>query len=210
MGQTQSSLPSGKNYKYSYCKQLNNLPYVNLPPILNLSHLIFLPKNDGSSYILKLIYTAIYYKIKHLGYNIKETTNHFIHTNIQLSTIIENVCNHGIKSSGKEILNDLTMTGKPYKVSLNNIKNLLSSGNILIAGIVIDEKFGKDVLQQNISSLLTDIIIIIGYNQSSLFIYSNWKEEIIEIDYIFVDNILEIWNIEVNSPEEYFLNKEKN
>ena len=129
-----------------------------------------------------------------------------------------NSYNCDFKSSGdvcvisfnSKILNDLTMTGKPYKVSLNNIKNLLSSGNILIAGIVIDEKFGKDVLQQNISSLLTDIIIIIGYNQSSLFIYSNWKEEIIEIDYIFVDNILEIWNIEVNSPEEYFLNKEKN
>ena len=47
MGQTQSSLPSGKNYKYSYCKQLNNLPYVNLPPILNLSHLIFLPKTKN-------------------------------------------------------------------------------------------------------------------------------------------------------------------
>ena len=32
MGQTQSDfIPSGKHYKYSYCKQLDNLVYTFLP-----------------------------------------------------------------------------------------------------------------------------------------------------------------------------------
>jgi len=207
MGQTQSALPSGKHYKYSYCKQLDNLNFSILPPILNLSNLINFP--SGDNYILKLIYTAIYYKIKHLGYNIKENTNYYINNNIQLNKIIENVCNHGIKSSDDNYeIKDLIMVGKPYKVSLNNIKQLLFKGNVIIAGIVLDEKFGMEVLQKEVSSLLTDIILIVGYTETHLFIMSNWKSEIIEIDYIFVDNILEIWNIEINSPEDFFLNKD--
>ena len=102
----------------------------------------------------------------------------------------------------------MSIVGKPYKVSLNNIKYLLSQGNILIAGIVLDERFGMEVLQKVVHSLLTDIVLIVGYNAENIYILSNWKPEIIKIDNCFVDNILEIWNIEINSPEEYFLNKE--
>ena len=212
MGQTQSNfIPSGKHYKYSYCKQLDNLVYNILPESINLSLNLSLnlSSSKNENYILNLIYVSIYYKIKNLGYNLKENKNHYISTyNTQLNTIIENVALKGIMSSSNEVLKDLSIVGKPYKVSLNNIKYLLSQGNILIAGIVLDERFGMEVLQKVIHSLLTDIVLIVGYNAENIYILSNWKPEIIKIDNCFVDNILEIWNIEINSPEEYFLNKE--
>ena len=211
MGQTQSNfIPSGKHYKYSYCKQLDNLVYTFLPESINLSLNLNLNSNSkNDNYILNLIYVSIYYKIKNLGYNIKENKNYYISTyNIQLNTIIENVALKGIMSSSNEVLKDLSIVGKPYKVSLNNIKYLLSQGNILIAGIVLDERFGMEILQKVVHSLLTDIVLIVGYDTESIYILSNWKSEIIKIDIHFVDNILEIWNIEINSPEDYFLNKE--
>ena len=171
--------------------------------------ILYLRVNITNIHILNLIYVSIYYKIKNLGYNIKENKNYYISTyNIQLNTIIENVALKGIMSSSNEVLKDLSIVGKPYKVSLNNIKYLLSQGNILIAGIVLDERFGMEVLQKVVHSLLTDIVLIVGYNAENIYILSNWKPEIIKIDNCFVDNILEIWNIEINSPEEYFLNKE--
>ena len=210
MGQTQSDfIPSGKHYKYSYCKQLDNLVYTFLPESINLSLNLNLNLSKNENYILNFIYVSIYYKIKNLGYNIKENTNYYIPTNnVQLNTIIENVALKGIMSSSNEVLKDLSIVGKPYKVSLNNIKYLLSQGNILIAGIVLDERFGMEILQKVVHSLLTDIVLIVGYDAESIYILSNWKSEIIKINNCFIDNILEIWNIEINSPEEYFLNKE--
>ena len=135
MGQTQSNcIPSGKHYKYSYCKQLDNLVYTFLPESINLILNLNFDLSKNENYILNFIYVSIYYKIKNLGYNIKENTNYYIPTNnVQLNTIIENVALKGIMSSSNEVLKDLSIVGKPYKVSLNNIKYLLSQGNILIA-----------------------------------------------------------------------------
>ena len=88
MGQTQSNcIPSGKHYKYSYCKQLDNLVYTFLPESINLSLNLNFDLSKNENYILNFIYVSIYYKIKNLGYNIKENTNYYIPTNnVQLNT----------------------------------------------------------------------------------------------------------------------------
>ena len=213
MGQTQSSyvLPSGKNYKFSYSNTLENVKeIVSLPEKVDLSNLIDFPKEDGNNYMLKLIFTAIYYKVKNLGYDIKNNYYHFIHTyNVDLKTIMENICVRGIKLK-ENSLSDLKMVPVSYKVTKQNIMQLLCLGNILIGGMVINKKL-IDYLdfKSFTDTLLTDIVLILGYNFNSFMILTNWSPDIKVIPFEFIDNFLEIWNIEINCPEDYFLNLNK-
>ena len=49
---------------------------------------------------------------------------------------------------------------------------------------------------------------IIGYTKENILIKTNWTNSIINIPISFISNFREIWNIEIESPEDTFLNKE--
>ena len=189
MGQSQTKeyyLPSGKNYSMSYVKYTNvnkNLTQeltqeLNLSNVIQFDNLIVqFPKEYG---ILKLIYSAIWYKITNSGYTIKENiSNLILNLRDPLNECLDKIIKYGFgenKDNQQACLSDLIIVKQCYQSNLDNIKYLLYTGNILVAGIIIDQEFINQVLNSDeiINDILSDIIIIIGYNLDSLIIKTNW------------------------------------
>jgi len=212
MGQTQSlTLPLGKNFHFSYCKkQSEDPPTRRLKEHTDLSNLFPFSFNKVS---LNLIYDCILYKIKHLGYDVSKVNKITQHSTLSLKDIINSVISNGFKSKDEtESLKDLIIKPKSYKVTLENIKTLLFTGNVLLAGLVVDKEFASEVLEITNESnvVLTDIVLITGYTKESLKIMTSWKTEPLYINNKFLENIIEVWNFEVESPDNYFLEKELN
>ena len=218
MGQLQTKdyyIPSGRNYSMSYVKhinikfkKLNDSQNFNLSNLIQFDNLIIkYPKENG---ILKLIYSAMWYKITNLGYTIKENIpNLSLNLCEPLNECLDKIINHGFINKREDVLSDLIITKQCYQSNLNNIKYLLCNGNILVAGILIDNEFINQVLNSDeiINDIISDIIIIIGYNLDSLIIKTNWVDTPINLNFSFIDNIKEIWNFEIKSPEENYLNE---
>jgi hypothetical protein len=196
MGNTSSkrySLPLGKNYNISYCRQYNHRSKIK--DFIDLSSFL-IDQGDQGDLISKLII----YEINKHGYSLKPIEQRFY--NLPLNQIIKNF---KIKSSDNVILKDVSLKSRCYFVNEENIKSLLSDGNILIAGIIIDQEFSDSVLDRTpINYLLTDIVLIIGYSDK-LVLKTNWCKENVYIDFNFLCNIKEIWNIIPIVPEDKFL-----
>jgi hypothetical protein len=208
MGQTQSFIPSGKRFKYSYSKQLE-IPFVKqIEPVTDLSHLIDLPPQQqkyDSGYISNFIQTVIYYNLQNIGYNVHLFDP--IETEGTLQNMIDQVIAKGVLCSDKRTkISDLTITSVSYKINRHSIKSLLSQGNILIAGIVLDKTLGSEI-NVKISSFVTDVVLLVGYDTSSIYIISNWVPDVLVVPDHFIDNILEVHKIKVHSPEDYYLEK---
>jgi hypothetical protein len=187
MGQAQSSnnnkLPSGKSYNISYCQQWDILKEKKFPEYIDLSNLL-----EGS-----LLLSVFKYKMSNMGYSMGKV---FYPINVPLN----------------EIINFISLKLKPYKiksrcyiVSLDNIKYLLSEFNVLIAGIIVDQEFAKNILNTEITQTVTDIILITGYHDSCVTIKTNWTSDLIDIPIDYLCNIKEIWNIEVLPLEDKYL-----
>ena len=225
MGQLQTKdyyIPSGRNYSMSYvkhtnikCETFNEAQNFNLSNLIQFDNVIIqYPKEHG---ILKLIYSAMWYKITNLGYTIKENIpNLSLNLRESLDECLDKIINYGfITEKDKEYnqqehcLSDLIITKQCYQSNLNNIKYLLCNGNILVAGILIDNEFINQVLNSDeiINDIISDIIIIIGYTSDSLIIKTNWVDTPINLNFLFINNIKEIWNFEIKSPEENYLNE---
>jgi len=185
MGQANSTnLP----YIYSYCKQYNCENEAKLKDI-NLINLL----NDEPFHFWFI------YKLKHAGYSVKLKSNFNFNFNLlPLNKIIQTVIN---VLSLKKIIKS-----KCYVVNEFNIKSLLSSGNVLLGGVVIDSELSK-ILNCNFNErvITTDTLLIIGYTENTLIVKTN-KEEIINLPNEFINNIKEIWDIFIESPEETYLN----
>ena len=196
MGNTSSkrySLPLGKNYNISYCRQYNHRSKIK--DFIDLSSFLIEQGDQGD-----LISKLIIYEINKHGYSLKPIEQRFY--NLPLNQIIKNF---KIKSSDNVILKDISLKSRCYFVNEENIKSLLSDGNILIAGIIIDQEFSDSVLDRTpINYLLTDIVLIIGYSDK-LVLKTNWCKENVYIDFNFLCNIKEIWNIIPIVPEDKFL-----
>ena len=198
MGNTSSkrySLPLGKNYNISYCRQYNYKSKIK--DFIDLSSFLS-EKGD-------LISKLVIYTINNYGYSLKPTEQHFY--NLPLNQIIKNF---KIKSSDNIILKDVSLKSRCYFVNEENIKSLLSDGNILIAGIIIDQEFSDLYLDKTpINYLITDIVLIIGYSDK-LVLKTNWCKENVYINFNFLCNIKEIWNIIPIVPEDKYLEQDNN
>jgi hypothetical protein len=198
MGNNQSSLPSGKNYIISYCKHLN---FKNnfISNETNLINGININKSNQSNLIISVFYN----KINSCGYSLKPSfTQKF--TIAPLEVILNKIKDHGFYSSNKEKkLSDIIIKPKCYTPKLKIIKSLIYLGNVLIAGLVIDPEFAKNVLNTNITEIVTDIVLIVGYTEKEIIIKGVFSEFVIPNEYI--SSIKEVWNIEIESPEELFL-----
>jgi len=194
MGNTSSKrydLPLGKNYNISYCRQYNYKSKIK--DFIDLSSFLI----DHGNLISKLII----YNINKHGYSLKPN-NLFLNHNLPLNEVIKNF---KIKSSENVILKDVSLKSRCYFVNEENIKSLLSDGNILIGGIIIDQEFSDLYLDKTpINYLLTDIVLIIGYSDK-LILKTNWCKENLYIDFNFLCNIKEIWNVIPIVPEDKFL-----
>jgi len=204
MGVNSSRLPSGNNYTISYCKQYN-VPLCVKSKEINLIQLL-----DGypCDTIMDLVHSVFYYKIKNLGYSIK-SRHRFSYFKYPLNDIISAITKTGFYTSDNTSkLTDLEVTSKCYYPNIDNINYLLSGGNILIAGIIVDKEFGEVCLNTVITDLVTDIVIIVGITQDGIILKTTWYPEYLIINNRFIDNIKEIWNIDIKSPEDKFIDED--
>jgi hypothetical protein len=140
-----------------------------------------------------------------MGYSLQQTPVFKNISNVPLETILEQLT---IKSKNGIILSDITIKRICYYPTLCNIKALLSKGNVLIAGIILDPLFCNNILQQVIPTLITDIVLIVGYTPTSVIIKTSWTPETIEVPNEFIANFKEMWDIFINSPEDKYICQE--
>jgi hypothetical protein len=118
-----------------------------------------------------------------------------------LDEIIKGIIKKGFYSSDRRTkLSDVVFRHKCYAPKLKAIKSLIYLGNVLIAGLVIDPEFAKNVLKTDLHTTVSDIILIVGYTEKELLVKCTWNLNVIPI--IYLDNIKEINVIEVETPED--------
>jgi hypothetical protein len=184
MGNTTSS--PDKRFVYSYCKQINYQQKSKTKKSVEID-----VSDKKCKNVVQLIYKALYYKVNNLGYNIKECTNHFIKKNT-IKEIIDEICIKGFSSSDKTDNLVLKMIPTCYKPTQENIISLLNDGNIVIAGIIVD----NDIL--SCKNIVSDTVIITGYNDTSFKVRSIDSYDL--VPFKCIDNFVEIWNIEIKCP----------
>jgi hypothetical protein len=138
MGQQQTKqknyvIPTGKNYKMSYCVQDNVQEIAEKKEIIDLSKLL-------EEYTLSgVIFQFIYYKLKHEGYVFKEYPIGQI--SYRLDQILDYISDRGIFLENNVIINDFKLIKSCYEPNLNNVYSILNKGNIILAGIILNESF---------------------------------------------------------------------
>jgi hypothetical protein len=190
MGQNQTKnyqFPSGIKYNISYCRQYNISEKL-------LSDFCFHKTDVDLSNIVEEtgISGCINYKLAELGYSFKTDIEYSLQT---LNEFLLKI----------KIL-DLGVKWKCYMPTLDNIKYLLFQGNVLLAGIVIDNDLKKMFGITENNSIFSDIVLIVGYNQTDFILKTTWQEDLVNIPFDFVGDFKEIWNIELENPEDKFLN----
>jgi len=191
MGQAQSkknyNLPLGKNFIISYCRHHSIKKEQAIHEEINLEKIV-----SGDS-TLDLILSVFNYHLSHNGINVKCK-------NIQpfRGTLHEILL--GIKGSYKHPIETKCYFSEP-----TNIKALLTNGNVLIAGIIIDSEFANDYLDTNFTNTRSDIVLIVGYTQNEYIIKTTWCLETIKLPWESLGNIKEVWNISVKNPENEYL-----
>lgn len=203
MGANQSttSFPQSNNYFISYTKQIRKVNGSDkFKKSIDLS--LFMDFN-----IIKrssdFLHEVIFYQIRKLGFSIKLTLPKF-EIYPQKSTIkemLDLIKSFGFVSSDyQDNLNDLRIEYNSFHVNEENIKSILNKQNPIIAGIIIDSQLAESVGIPFVKEV-TDIICIIGYFPEHFLIKTTWKEEPIELNIELIDNIKEIWDIQIKIPK---------
>jgi hypothetical protein len=197
MGQTISTnlsynIPTTKNFKLSYCVQKTIKQQVEKKECVDLSNLV-------EEYQCGIVLQFIYYKLKHEGYCFKEYP---IEQSIyRIDDLLETFSEKGIMLSNNAIINDIKIKKNCYEPTLDTIYHFLNNGKILLGGILLDSTFLKEVLNITLNKqpIISDTILIVGYNNDSLYLKTVWCDEIIKVENIYLSNIREIWDIEIKT-----------
>lgn len=153
------------------------------------------------SYILEpydrvdLIMQLVYYKLKNNGYTLKPLNIEFSYSSI--NEILNEIGKKGLPVSSGSI-KDIKLISNCYQPQLNTIYHFLNQGDILLGLIILDKDFFKVVLNVDKDIIATDTVLIVGYDLDTFFIKTKWSNEILKIKNRFINNIKEIWNIEIH------------
>jgi len=197
MGKQQSKeyyIPDKKNFKLSYCVQESIHEIAEKHEYINLSKLV--EEYTTSNLVLQLLY----YKLKHEGYSFKEYN--VIPISYRIDHILEYISDKGLFLFNNASINDIKIIKTCYESNLNTVYYFLNKGKILLCGILLNEEFIQHVLKIepfDIHTIISDIILIVGYDTDSIYIKTNWYEHLIKMENIFIKNIREIWNIEIKT-----------
>ena len=185
-------------FKLSYVVHENIKTISNSLNNINLSNLI------GENHNVSIIMQFMYYKLKQVGYNLTPLKIEYQIYNI--NDILNEFKFKGISVLNHALLNDFKLNSQCYEPNLNNIYYFLNKGEILLGGIILNEKFLSNVLKidtfkiSNISDIImSDIILIVGYNSENIYIKTKWCKKNIKIKNEYLNNIKEIWNIEIKT-----------
>ena len=191
MGNT-NGVPTENKFYSSYCNQ----EYV--PDIGIINESVDLGNFNTNNFIFEIIHR----QIANLGYSIKLKVPEYniFKKNASIKEMLHNITLHGFKSSDHtDVLCDLKIKGTCYYPK--NLKNLLNKGNPLLAGIILDNDIMKSLYYPIIPEEVTDIICILGYTSDNLLIKTTWCDKTLNLDNKFIENIKEVWEITVESPE---------
>jgi hypothetical protein len=202
MGNTGSKLPSGKNYTISYTKHLK---FKSIPDIPTETNLVTGIKVRNETH-LEMIYSVFYYNINNNGYSLKGRYPYFNITGTTLEDIFKSIIKRGIWSMDNQTkLSDITILPKCYSPKLKTLRSLIYLGNVLIAGLLIDKALSQILFKVEFTELVTEIVLILGYTEKEILIKGIWSEETISIPNEYSTSIKEVWNIEIHSPEDKYL-----
>ena len=186
-------IPTNKLFKISYV-------------IHEIIKTLSIPLNDVNIDInidnikIPIIMQFIYYKLKNVGYNLTPLKIDYPYYNID--NIFNDINSKGIPVLNHAALNDFKIIKNCYEPSLNNIYHFLNKGNILLGGIILNEEFINNVLKidkEPYFGIISDLILIVGYNTDHVFIKTNWCKKNIKVKNEYLNNIKEIWNVEIKT-----------
>jgi len=207
------NIPTYKRYNISYVKLQNINELKSNRSEMDLSNLI--KDNDNQNNLINLIYGSLFYKLNTLGIWFNPIIPDIeFSRETPLNNILETIKQKGflLKDDNSSETVNLLFELNAYYPTIENIKNLINNSNILIAGILLDNELINNLITNNLTeqneaseiidnnSIYSDIILIVGYNDSGLIIKTVWYSDSrnIVLDYKFLNNIKEIWNININ------------
>ena len=195
MGGTQSkyNLPSGRRYTISYAKQNEFHEKVLIKEKIHINASI---ENETPT---DMLYSICYRLLENSGYSPSKRYSHYQPTSMNIEESIQKIKIKTLRGNQS----DIVIHGTSYYPTLENIKKLLSQGNILVAGIVLEPEC--TVLDVVLKQRLTDVVCIIGYSGETLFIQTSWREDYLEVN---CNIIKEIWNITIDIPEDKYMDNE--
>jgi len=202
------TLPSGKNYTISYTKHSK---FKCIPNLASETNLVTGINIFGNTH-LDLIYSVFYNNTNNQGYSLKVGKQLKLEIKgITLEDIFKKVIKYGLWSSDRQnVLKDIVVSPKCYSPKLKVIRSLVSLGNVLVAGLIIDSVLSKILFNVEFNEIVTEIVLVIGYTEKDILIRSSWTSDLVAIPNEQISLIKEIWNIEINSPDDkYFDEKNK-
>lgn len=210
MGNT-ITIPSGKNYTISYTKHSKFKSILNLESETNLVTGI----NIIGRTHLDLIYSVFYNNINNQGYSLKAGKQLNVESkNLTLEELLKSIIKYGFWNSDRnKTLKDIVVNPKCYSPKLKVLRSLVYSGNVLVAGLIIDSTLSKVLFNVELSEIVTEIVLIVGYTENEILMKTTWNNETVGIPNEYISSIKEIWNIEIKSPDDKYFdekNKESN
>ena len=198
MGNAQFKIPSGKNYLISYSKQSRYTPIQFISNETNLVTGIDISNKSS----LHLLYSVFYYHLHALGYSLKSIVYPLPGPVLPLDELIFHIIKRGFYSSDTP-LSDIIITPKCYSPKLKTIRSLVYLGNIIVAGLVIDQELSQFLFKSKLD-IITEVVLIVGYTEKDLLLKCTWSSDIVSVPNEHLSNIKEIWNIEIKSPEDFY------
>jgi hypothetical protein len=188
-------IPNQKKIKLSYVVHETIKTKSEILESVDLSNIL------GTSKV-SIIMQFLYYKFKIEGYSLTPLKIEF--PCFSIFNILNEINVKGIAVLNNTELNDFKISKKCYKPKLNNIYHFLNKGIILLGLIILNEKFMSNILQidtsdYNDNNIISDVILIVGYDKENIFIKSSWCKENIKVKNEYIDNIKEIWDVELKT-----------
>jgi len=188
-------IPSERLFKLSYTVYKSTSKYDNEVQTVNLSNLLDEYHNNSN---IGVFMQFFYQKFKFNGYNLKPINFDFGYRSIH--DIIMDISNNGFPVSNNEFFKDIKIIKSCYKPSLDTIYNFLNQGKLLLAMIILDTDFITECLkltQENLKDIATDAVVIVGYDKFNFYIKTNWFKFIVKVENKYINNIKEIWDIDI-------------
>jgi hypothetical protein len=185
-------IPNRKMFKLSYVVHDTIKTKSEILESIDLSSIL------GTSNV-SIIMQFLYYKLKLQGYTLTPLKIEF--PCFSINDILDQVNFKGITVLNHSPLNDFKLVKKCYKPKLNNIYHFLNKGIILLGFIILNENFLSNILHIGLNNynVISDVILIVGYDKENIFIKTSWYKENIKIQNEYMDNIKELWDVEIKT-----------
>jgi len=191
-------IPAERLFKLSYTVKTPQRNVCNIVQTVNLSLLLNEYTNIG------VFMQFLYQKLKYAGYNsLKPINVDFGYTSIQ--SILQDLNENGIPV-GNGVIKDVKIIKNCYEPNFNNICYFLNKGRLLLAMIILDTEFITESLkltENNLKEVATDAVVIVGYDEFNFYIKTNWFKFIVKVENKFINNIKEIWDIDILTFNNY-------